>query len=408
MKQGWSERFGALDHIGRCGHNFLLFIWALSSNHNRHRGLFYVGRSWSEFMNRDTKKPISSIILAAGDGTRMRSKLPKSLHRICGRPMIVHILRTIDDLIDGKNVVVIGFANEMIRDALSAFKVEFTVQEKRLGTGHAVICAKDLIDLDKDSDVMVLVGDAPLLTQATIEKLVERHRHQDASATILTTRMKNPGGYGRILRGGDNSVTSIVEDKDANIYEKKIKEINTGIYCFDTKDLFDALDRIKPDNNQGEYYLTDVIHIMVKDKKRVEAWVTKDPSETMGINNRIQFARAERIMRNRILDRLMLSGVTIVDPSTTFIDDSVNIGIDTIIHPNTFIIGKTSIGQGCEIGPLTQVEDCEINDGCRINSSYLQGCAIPRGMSIGPFANLQHGQVKYGSEMKNEPAEAAS
>lgn len=347
-------------------------------------------------------KPISSIILAAGDGTRMRSKQPKSLHRVCGRPMIVHILRSLDGLIDRKNVVVIGFANEMVRDALNGFNVDFAVQEERKGTGHAVLCAKPLLDLKEKSDVMVLVGDAPLLTRQTIEKIIDRHRHQDASATVLTTEMDDPSGYGRILRSGDNAVMSIVEDKDANMYEKKINEINTGIYMFDSQDLFWALDQIKPDNNQGEYYLTDVIHIMVKEKKRVEAWVTKDPSETMGINNRIQFALAERIMRSRILERLMLSGVTIVDPSTTFIDDSVSIGIDTIIHPNTFLIGKTQIGQGCEIGPLTQVEECEINDGCRINSSYLRGCTIPRGMSIGPFANLQHNQVTYPNDVKND------
>ncbi|MBI1390753.1 MAG: UDP-N-acetylglucosamine diphosphorylase/glucosamine-1-phosphate N-acetyltransferase [bacterium] len=348
------------------------------------------------------KKPLASIILAAGDGTRMKSKLPKSLHRVCGRPMIVHILRSIDDLIDDKRVVVIGFANEMIREALEGFHVDFALQEQRLGTGHAVMCAKPLLGENSGGDVLVLVGDAPLLTRATIEKLIERHRHQEASATILTTRMKNPAGYGRILRNSDHSVMSIVEDKDANIYEKKINEINTGTYVFDRNDLFSALDRIEPANKQGEYYLTDVIHIMVKEKKRVEAFVTKDSSETMGINNRIQFARAERIMRNRILDRLMLSGVTIVDPSTTFIDDSVNIDIDTIVHPNTFIMGKTTIGQGCEIGPLTQVVDCEIRENCRINSSYLRGCKIPPGMSIGPFANLQHGQVVYPSDVDEQ------
>lgn len=345
-------------------------------------------------------KSLSSLILAAGDGTRLRSQVPKSLHRICGRPMIVHILRTIEGLVDAKQVVVVGFANKMIEDALKDYRVEFCLQEKRQGTGHAVMITKKLFE-NCDGDIMVLVGDAPLLTAGTVEKLIERHRHMDASATVLTTRMRKPDGYGRILRHQDNTVLRIVEDKDANIYEKKIDEINTGTYVFDSKALFDALEKVEPNNEQGEYYLTDVIQIMVAEKKRVEAYVTKVPSETMGINNRVQFAKAERIMRDRILERLMLSGVTIVDPSSTFIDDSVKIGIDTIVEPNTHIYGKSSIGQGSQIGPLTQIIDCQIGERCVVNSSYLRGCHIPPGMSIGPFANLQHGEVFYAEPRKD-------
>lgn len=347
------------------------------------------------------QKSLSSIILAAGDGTRLRSQVPKSLHRICGRPMIVHILRSIEGLTDHKNVVVVGFANELVKEALKDFKIDFALQEKRLGTGHAVLCTKSQFE-ECDGDVLVLVGDAPLLTRATLEKLIDRHRHQDASATVLTTKMKRPGGYGRILRHQDHTVLSIVEDKDANIYEKKITEINTGTYVFDCKDLFEALAKVEPNNEQGEYYLTDVIHIMVNEKKRVEAYISKDPAETMGINNRVQFAKAERIMRDRILERLMLSGVTIVDPSNTFIDDSVSIGIDSIIQPNTHIFGRTEIEDGCEIGPMTQIYDCKISKGCRVNSSYLRGCNIPPGMSIGPFANLQHGEIVYAQPFVNK------
>ncbi len=343
------------------------------------------------------EKPLSSIILAAGDGTRLRSQVPKSLHRICGRPMIVHILRMVEGLVDAKQVVVIGFAGDMMKKTLKDFKVDFVLQEKRLGTGHAVMTTKHIFE-QCDGDVLVLVGDAPLLTRGTVEKLIERHRHLDASATVLTTRMKKPDGYGRILRHQDNSVLRIVEDKDANIYEKKINEVNTGTYVFDSKHLFDALEKVEPNNEQGEYYLTDVIQIMVHEKKRVEAYVTNMPAETMGINNRVQFAKAERIMRNRILERLMFSGVTIVDPSSTFIDDSVKIGLDSIIEPNTHIYGKSVIGSGSQIGPLTQIFDSEIGERCNINSSYLRGCSIPPGMSIGPFANLQHGEVVYAEQ----------
>ncbi|MFB3788601.1 MAG: bifunctional UDP-N-acetylglucosamine diphosphorylase/glucosamine-1-phosphate N-acetyltransferase GlmU [bacterium] len=344
-------------------------------------------------------KSLGSIILAAGDGKRLRSNFPKALHRICGRPMIEHILRTIDGLVDYKQAVVVGFAHEMVKEALQTFQVEFALQEKRQGTGHAVMMTKDLF-ADFGGDILILVGDAPLLSRGTIEKLIERHRHQDASATVLTTRMKKPAGYGRILRHQDHTVMSIVEDKDANIYEKKINEVNTGTYVFDCRDLFKALENIKPNNEQGEYYLTDVIQIMVSEKKRVEAYVTKDPSETMGINDRVQFAKAERIMRDRILERLMLSGVTIVDPASTFIDDSVTIGIDAIIEPNTCIYGNTVIGTGCVIGPLTQIYDSEIGERTHINSSYLRGCSIPPGMSIGPFANLQHGEIVYAHAKK--------
>jgi len=281
----------------------------------------------------------------------------------------------------------------MMEESLKAFNVEFALQEERLGTGHAIMCTNENFK-EYDGDVLVLVGDAPLLTTETVQKLINRHRHQDAAATVLTTEMDDPTGYGRILRHQDNTVMSIVEDKDANIYEKKISEINTGTYVFDSKTLFMALKEITPENEQGEYYLTDVIHIMVKKKQRVEAYVAKDPAETMGINNRVQFAKAERIMRDRILERLMLSGVTIVDPASTFIDDSVEIGTDSIINPTSYIYGKTVIGNGCMIGPLTQIEDCAIGEGCMVNSSYLRACTLHPGMSVGPFANLQHEEIR--------------
>ena len=345
-------------------------------------------------------KPLAAIILAAGDGTRLRSQVPKSLHRICGRPMIVHILRTIEGLADAVQVVVVGFCHERMRETLAEYNVAFTLQDKRIGTGHAVLCTQPHFEAF-EGDILVLVGDAPLMTRRTLEKLIERHRYQDAAATVLTTKMKHPDGYGRVLRHPDNRVLKIVEDKDANIYEKKVNEINTGTYVFDCPALFEALHRVTPNNEQGEYYLTDVIQILVNEKRRVEAYSTRDSSETMGINDRIQFAVAERIMRDRILKRLMLSGVTILDPASTFIDDSVGIGIDTIIHPTTHMQGKTLIGEGCEIGPLTQIEDCEIGAGCRINSSYLRGCTLPPGMSIGPFANLQNGEVVYANAYKS-------
>lgn len=336
----------------------------------------------------------------------MRSEIPKALHEVCGEPIIVHLLRTIEGLVDGKTVVVVGFARERLEHALKERgfrRVRYAYQPQQLGTGHAVLCTADCFKRYA-GDVLVLVGDAPLLTRKTLEQLIERHRHQDAAATVLTTRMRRPGGYGRVLRRQDGTVLRIVEDKDANIYEKKVTEVNTGMYVFAARELFTALESIRPDNEQGEYYLPDVVQIMVQKNKRVEALIARDYRETMGINNRVQFAQAERIMRDRILRRLMLSGVTVLDPPSTFIDDGVSIGIDSIIQPDTIIRGRTLIGKGCIIGPLAQIDNSEIGDGCRINSSYISGSVVPAGDRIGPFANLQNGRMVQPFEGATETA----
>ncbi len=356
-------------------------------------------------------KKLACIILAAGEGTRLHSNIPKALHEICGEPIIVHILNTVEGLITARMVIVVGFRGEKLETELKQRKmtdgVRFALQKERLGTGHAVMVAKEYLKRYR-GDVLVLVGDAPLLSRETLHQLLERHRRQEAAATVLTTDMENPTGYGRVLRHQDGSVLKIVEDKDANIYEQKVKEVNTGTYVFDAAQLFKAIDEIRPENEQGEYYLPDVIQIMVNKNLRVEALVTPDPSETQGINNRRQFAQAERIMRNRILDRLMAQGVTIVDPPSTFIDHGVEIGIDTIIQPNTHIRGHAHLGADCVIGPMTQIDDseigngaiinssqlfhCRIGMGCQITSSFLRESIIPDKQTIGPFANLQGGR----------------
>lgn len=353
-------------------------------------------------------KKLACIILAAGEGTRLNSNIPKSLHELCGEPLIVHISETIAGLIDARKVIVVGFGGDLLQDELARRKLtqrtKFALQKRRLGTGHAVLITKKFFER-YTGDILVLVGDAPLITRETLTHLVERHRRQEAAATVLTTRLKRPDGYGRVLRHQDQSVLKIVEDKDANIYEKKVTEVNTGTYVFDSRQLFKALRKIKPDNEQGEYYLPDVLHVMVKENLRVEALVTRDATEILGINDRKQFAIAERIMRNRILDRLMAQGVTILDPPSTFIDQGVEIGIDSIIQPNTHIRGQTQIGTDCLVGPMTQVGSSEIGDRCAINgsqilqsrvgpdceitTSYIRGCTIPDAERIGPFANLQ-------------------
>lgn len=353
-------------------------------------------------------KKLACIILAAGEGTRLHSNIPKALHELCGEPLIVHINNTIDGLITAHTVVVIGFGGNRIEEELKRRKmtkgVKFVSQEKRLGTGHAVLVTLPYFRR-YSGDILVLVGDAPLLTRETLDHLLERHWRQEAAATVLTTRMRNPSGYGRVLRHQDGSVLKIVEDKDANIYEKKVTEVNTGTYVFNSRQLFKAIQKIKPENEQGEYYLPDVIQIMVRENLRVEALITRDSSETQGINNRKQFAQAERIMRNRILDRLMNRGVTIIDPPSTFIDKNVAIGIDTIVQPNTHIRGKSSLGSQCLIGPMVQIEDSSIGDRtvinnshilqskvgkeCKIVSSYIEGYQVPDSQHLGPFADLK-------------------
>lgn len=286
------------------------------------------------------------------------------------------------------DIFVVGFEQQMVRDMYKGTKhLNFVYQEQRLGTGHAVMVTRELFEKVDHCDVMVLYGDTPLLKPSTMQKLIERHRHQDAAATILTTVTENPSGYGRVLRNPDNTVLSIVEDKDANIYEKKINEINTGTYCFDSEQLFHALEFIRPSNAPSEYYLTDVIHVLVKEDKRVEVFVTPDPSEALGVNNRVQLATAEKILRKRILEELMIAGVTVLDPDNTFIDDGVKIGQDTIIEPYSILQGKTVVGQGCHIGPGAHLVSCKVGDSAKIYHSVLEQQKVPKGAVIGPFVH---------------------
>jgi len=331
----------------------------------------------------DTK--LACLILAAGDSTRMKSGTPKVLHRVCGRPLVSHILANTDPLPLCKRVVVVGYEHDQVRRGLrSDGRLEFVVQPERRGTGDAVRVARPSFE-GFAGDILVACGDTPLLRAETLQKLVERHRHQDASATILTANLKNPEGYGRILRNPDYSVLGIREHKDANIYERKIREINTGTYVFKSTDLFAALEHITPDNEQNEYYLPDVIHVLVKWDRRVEAFTARNASETMGVNNRIQLAEAERILRQRIRERHMLAGVTLVDPPSIFIDDQVAIGRDSIIEPHTYLWGDTIVGVGCRIGPQSQVCGCRIGDGATVRTAVLRGVEVAPGDTVGPY-----------------------
>jgi bifunctional UDP-N-acetylglucosamine pyrophosphorylase/glucosamine-1-phosphate N-acetyltransferase len=337
-------------------------------------------------------KPLNSVILAAGDGTRLNSKRPKVLHEVCGHSLLHYVLKVAAEAAADRHVVVIGYEGQQIRDSFgNRNDVVFAEQVERLGTGHAVRMAEPVF-AGYQGDILILAGDTPLLTAPTLRRLVDWHRHQDAAVTILTTEMPEPRGYGRILRYEDNRVQGIVEEKDANRYERGIREINTGSYCFDAGALFDALGKITQQNVQNEYYLTDCVRILADEGRRVEAAIIEDYTEAIGVNTRVQLAEAERILRQRILERHMMAGITILDPAATYVDDEAEIGKDTILYPGSSITGKSRIGANCRIGPNSQIIDSTIGDQVVVNASYVSGSSLAAGENVGPFATYQNGR----------------
>ena len=313
-------------------------------------------------------KNIASIILAAGEGTRMKSSIPKVLHCICGKPMIQYLLDNAVSLGIKNNIIVIGHGADLVKERLDSVKC--VKQNKLLGTGDAVLRARDILLKDNKVDnVLVLYGDTPLLTKGTIKKLIDKHLSTKAGCTILTSQLKNPTGYGRIKRLDNNKIIKIIEELDADIYEKAIEEINVGVYCFNKKALFDAIEKIRPDNEKEEYYLTDTIEILSKSNMPVDSVATDDPEEFLGVNTRADLAKAELIMRHRILDNVMRSGVTVTDPDNTYIEENARIGEDTIIYPYTFIENDVKIGAGCSIGPFARVRSgSKVSDNAEIGN----------------------------------------
>ncbi|HHV46988.1 MAG TPA: bifunctional UDP-N-acetylglucosamine diphosphorylase/glucosamine-1-phosphate N-acetyltransferase GlmU [Tissierellia bacterium] len=332
-----------------------------------------------------------SIILAAGEGTRMKSSVPKVLHRICGRPMLEYVVEASKEAGIQKNYVIIGHGGANIRDAFSDSDVVFINQpigdEYPYGTGFAVMQAKE--GIEDDSNVIILYGDTPLITGSTIDKLVKYHLDSGNYATVLTAYVEDPTGYGRIIRDEEGNINRIVEHKDANEEEINIREINSGIYCFKGKELKYALDRIDNNNAQGEYYITDVISILKEEGYKVGAYLIDDPTEIYGVNSRVQLAFCERIMRNRINRFHMENGVTIINPDNTYIEPGVQIGRDSIIYPGAILIGNTVIGENCIIGENTRIEDSSIGNGVEIYSSTIEKSIVDDGCHIGPYAHLR-------------------
>lgn len=328
-------------------------------------------------------------ILAAGQGTRMKSTLPKVLHPVAGRSLIQHVLDTAAALNPATVTVVVGHRAEMVREHLAGRPdVRFALQEPQLGTAHAVQQVESVLR-GRSGTLVLLSGDVPLLSAATVRRLLETHTAAGAAATVVTAAVERPYGYGRIVRH-EGQIARIVEERDATPEERKIREINSGIYAFDLPVLFDALRGIASQNAQGEFYLTDLVDIYRRRGLPVETLVIDNPQETRGINSRTELAEVSKLVRQTKNEELMAAGVTIIDPATTYIDADVRVGADTVIHPGVVIEGQTSIGAACEIQGQVRIVDSEIADRVTINNFCLiVGARVADGVSIGPFAHLR-------------------
>jgi bifunctional UDP-N-acetylglucosamine pyrophosphorylase/glucosamine-1-phosphate N-acetyltransferase len=332
------------------------------------------------------------VILAAGQGTRMRSRVPKMLHEICGRPMIDWTVAAARESGAG-SVVVVGSPDGALGGRLPD-GVELAIQERADGTGGAVLAAAG--HLAGDGAVLVVNGDAPLVTPAALRALADAHATGGAAATIVTTVLDDPSGYGRVVRDADGAVERVVETKrpgDATDDELAIAEVNAGVYAFDRRALLDALARVGTDNAQGEVYLPAALEVLRAGGAHVDAFVLDDPSLLLGVNDRVELARVRKIAQRRIQDAHMRAGVTIVDPDTTTIDIGVRIGADTVIEPSTFLRGTTAIGEGCTVGPLTTAIDAVLGDDVSVVHSYVHGCEVRAGATVGPFAYLRPGAL---------------
>lgn len=331
---------------------------------------------------------VTAVILAAGQGTRMRSALPKVLHPLGGRPLLQYSLDLAAKVGSASPVVVVGHGADQVREIVGD-KARFAVQEQQLGTANAVQSVEAVAAGEADY-VVVISADMPLLRSETLQELVNRQAANDGPLTMLTVNSENPRGFGRVVRGADGSVTAIVEEAQATPEQLAIRELNVGAYCFRDAWLWPALRRVKM-SPKGEYYLTDLVEIAVAEGQVVQALVAEDKCETIGINTRVHLSEAEAVLRSRINTTWMESGVMMIDPASTYIDAAVQIGRDTVIWPNTYLHGETVIGEGCEIGPNTIIYDTIIGSRCKILASVLEKAELEDGVDMGPFARLRKG-----------------
>ena len=348
----------------------------------------------------------TSVILAAGMGTRMKSKMPKVLHKVCGKPLSKWVIDASEAAGADKVCAVVGHKAETVKEVLGDV-CEFALQAEQKGTGHAVMQAIDVIKNSK-GEVVILNGDTPLITAETINKAIEYHKNNGNQATVITAILDDATGYGRIVRDNDGSVLKIVEQKDASEEEKKINEVNSGMYVFDAQSLVYALDKITPNNAQGEYYLTDTLEILLSAGKKIGGYAISDNDEIRGINDRVQLNEAEKIMQKRINEYHMRNGVTMRNPESVYIEDGVEIGNDTEICQNVTIKSGTKIGSDCVIGSGSMLDRAVIHDGVDVLSSVILESEVDEGTHVGPFAYIRPNchvgkEVKVGDfvELKN-------
>lgn len=330
------------------------------------------------------------VILAAGRGKRMKSDLPKVLHPVGGRAMIEYVIDALKDTGVQRVVVVVGRDSEDIRQLLGD-RVEYAVQEDPLGTGDALRRVQGMVP--STNDMVVLYGDTPLLTSATLKGLLRRHKETDAAASVVAVHLEDPTGYGRIIRDPGGRFGRIVEEADAGPAEKAVCEVNTGIYCFRTGEVFRALEEVDPANSQGEYYLVDALPLMAGRRLRVEVVISDEVDALKGVNSRAEMAAAEAALKLRVLRRLWDAGVTVVDPAGVYIDSRVSVGQDTVIYPFTVIEGSTVIGRRCRIGPGAHVIESELADDVRLVHSMVESSRLGLGVSVGPYSHLRAGSV---------------
>lgn len=350
----------------------------------------------------DKKRDLSIIIMAAGKGTRMKSKQPKVLHKTAGKSMLDHVIDSAIKLNPTKILTIIGFESQQVIDAYdNRFPITWVEQKEQLGTGHAIMQVIPHLE-GYDGDVMILSGDVPLLTTETMNEIFKSHLDSNSHCTILTTLLDNPFGYGRIIKDENANVLKITEQKDATEEERLIKEINSGTYCFDWKNLNKYLLEITPQNAQGEYYLTDTIQMFVDNGLKVSSYITNDINQILGVNDRAMLAKVSKIMRSIINEKHMMNGVTIIDPDTTYIDSDIEIGVDTLIYPNTMIEGKSKIGSNALLGPNTHIINSDIGDKAEIISSSVQDSEIGAKSKVGPFARIrEHAKVSSNCKIGN-------
>lgn len=329
----------------------------------------------------------AAVVLAAGLGTRMKSRLPKAMHQVCGKPMVGHVVSALVSAGCSQVAVVVGQEADETRSYLGD-RVQYAVQVERLGTGHAVLAARDLLSGFKGTTV-VCYGDNPALTADTIRDLVSYHESSQCVATAAVGRLQDPSGFGRVIRTESGEFDRVVEEKDATAEQRQIAEVNAGLYAFDNSKLFQALERLDRSNAQGEYLLPDVLLILKSEGHSVRCFELDDPTDMAAVNTRKQLAEVDRVLRDRVRERLMASGVTLVDPDKTYIDSDVEIGPDTIVYPFVFIEGSTRIGEGCVIGMGCRIADSTIGDRTRIDQATIVESVIGSDVTVGPFAYIR-------------------